>query len=156
MSNRTLNPPFLLHCNVLLSAKKSKKKHPKQLLLNVTNMVAKGAEGGVQWLSWIVWSTRHKCNFVTQAGESHYIYNCHNIYWDPLIWLVKNGHLIRRIDLYFIIQWTRPVFMRGGAIHDRTTFVILCNASMKRNGQPATTHLPIFRWKSKDYLTYDA
>ena len=27
----------------------------------------------------------------------------------------------------------------GGAIHDRTTFVILCNASMKRNGQPATT-----------------
>ena len=28
--------------------------------------------------------------------------------------------------------------MRGGAIHDRTTFVILCNASMKRNGQPAT------------------
>ena len=29
--------------------------------------------------------------------------------------------------------------MRGGAIHDRTTFVILCNASMKRNGQPATT-----------------
>ena len=29
--------------------------------------------------------------------------------------------------------------MRGGAIHDRTSFVILCNASMKRNGQPATT-----------------
>ena len=23
-----------------------------------------------------------------------YNYNCHNIYWDPLIWLVKNGHLI--------------------------------------------------------------
>ena len=31
--------------------------------------------------------------------------------------------------------------MRGGAIHDRTTFVILCNASMKRNGQPATTDI---------------
>ena len=29
--------------------------------------------------------------------------------------------------------------MRGRVIHDRTTFVILCNASMKRNGQPATT-----------------
>ena len=33
--------------------------------------------------------------------------------------------------------------MRGGAIpkaiQDRTTFVIPCNASMKRNGQPATT-----------------
>ena len=29
--------------------------------------------------------------------------------------------------------------MRGGAIHDRTTFVKLCNASIKRNGQPATT-----------------
>ena len=30
-----------------------------------------------------------------------------------------------RIDLYFIFQWTRSVFMRGGAIHDRTTFVTL-------------------------------
>ena len=45
--------------------------------------------------------------------------------------------------------------MRGGAIHDRTTFVKLCNASMKRNGQLATTDtLPytytyISRWKSK-------
>ena len=29
--------------------------------------------------------------------------------------------------------------MRGRAIHDRTTFVVLCNASMKRNGQPVTT-----------------
>ena len=29
--------------------------------------------------------------------------------------------------------------MRGGAIHARTTFVILCNASMNRNRQPATT-----------------
>ena len=26
--------------------------------------------------------------------QSLYNYNCHNIYWDPLIWLVKNGHLI--------------------------------------------------------------
>ena len=31
--------------------------------------------------------------------------------------------------------------MRGGAIHDRTTFVILCIASTRRNGQRAT---PIF------------
>ena len=30
-----------------------------------------------------------------------------------------------RIGLHFIFQWTRSVFMRGGAIHDRTTFVIL-------------------------------
>ena len=29
--------------------------------------------------------------------------------------------------------------MRGGAIHNRTTFLILCNASTKRNGQRATT-----------------
>ena len=27
------------------------------------------------------------------------------------------------IDLYFIFQWTRSVFIRGGAIHDRTTNV---------------------------------
>ena len=61
-----------------------------------------------------------------------------------------------RIDLYFIFQWTRSVFMRGGAIHDRTTIVILIlynnnnnNASIKRN-EPATiltlylTLTPIF------------
>ena len=71
-----------------------------------------------------------------------------------------------RIDLYFIFQWSRSVFMRGGAIpraiHVRTTFVILCNASMKSNGQPATTDsLPytytyIFRWSQveKQKLTY--
>ena len=31
--------------------------------------------------------------------------------------------------------------MRGGAIHNRTTFVILCNASMKINEQPARLQL---------------
>ena len=36
--------------------------------------------------------------------------------------------------------------MRGGTIHDRTTFVTLCNASMKRNGQPET--------RSTDTLPY--
>ena len=52
--------------------------------------------------------------------------------------------------------------MRGGTIHGRTSFVILCNASTKRNGQWATTYtLPqaytdIFRLKSKDLLTYNA
>ena len=55
------------------------------------------------------------------------------------------------------------VFMRGGTIHDRTSFVILCNASTKRNGQWTTTHTLLyaytdifFRWKSKDLLTHDA
>ena len=32
------------------------------------------------------------------------------------------------------------VFMRGGTIHGRTSFVILCNASTKRNEQWATTY----------------
>ena len=50
------------------------------------------------------------------------------------------------------------VFIRGGYIHHRTSFVILCNASMKRNGQSATTytllytHTVILRWKSKIIL----
>ena len=30
--------------------------------------------------------------------------------------------------------------MRGGDIHGRTSFVILCNASMKRNRQSAITY----------------
>ena len=35
------------------------------------------------------------CIFITKNGRIlGYNYNCHNIYWDPLIWLVKNGHLI--------------------------------------------------------------
>ena len=52
--------------------------------------------------------------------------------------------------------------MRGGTIHGRTSFVILCNASTKRNGQWATTYTllfaytDIFRWKSKDLLAYNA
>ena len=52
--------------------------------------------------------------------------------------------------------------MRGGDINDKTSFVILCNASMKRTVQSATTYnLPytytyIFRWKSKYKLNYDA
>ena len=52
--------------------------------------------------------------------------------------------------------------MRGGTIHGRTSFVILCNASTKRNGQWATTYTllyaytDIFRWKSKDLLTFNA
>ena len=55
--------------------------------------------------------------------------------------------------------------MRGGSIHGRTSFVILRNASTKINGQWATTctytlllyaYTDIFRWKSKDLLTYNA
>ena len=30
----------------------------------------------------------HSCNPLSNN------YNCHNIYWTPLIWLVKNGHLL--------------------------------------------------------------
>ena len=33
-------------------------------------------------------------HFVNFCGCLFNNYNCHNIYWDPLIWLVKNGHLI--------------------------------------------------------------
>ena len=47
--------------------------------------------------------------------------------------------------------------MRGGAIHDRTTFVILCNVSMKRNGQHATTDTLAYTYTfstGKQRLTY--
>ena len=52
--------------------------------------------------------------------------------------------------------------MRGGDILGRTSFVILCNASLKINGQSAAiytlvyTFTDISRYKSKDLLTYDA
>ena len=45
-----------------------------------------------------------------------------------------------RIDVYFIFNELRFVCMKGGDIHSRTSFVILCNASMKRNGQSETTY----------------
>ena len=88
-------------------------------------------------------------------------YNCHNIYRCPLIWLVKNGHLIVLTCISFFNELLF-VFMRGGDIHGRTSFLILCNASMKRNGQSATTYTllytyaDIFRWKNNEELTYDA
>ena len=79
-------------------------------------------------------------------------YNCHNIYWDPLIWFFKNGHLIVLTCISFFNE-LQFVFMTGRDIHGRTSFVILCNASMKRNEKSATTLLytytDIFRWKAK-------
>ena len=66
-----------------------------------------------------------------------------------------------RIYLYLNYQIDnelRFVFMRGGDIHGRTSFVILCNASIKRNGKSEATYTllytytDIFRWKSR--LTY--
>ena len=38
------------------------------------------------------------------------------------------------------------VFMRGRDVYDRTSFVILCNASMKKNGQSATTHTSLYTY----------
>ena len=88
----------------------------------------------------ISWTTSLRC----------YNFYCHNIYWDPLIWLVKNGHLIVLTCISFFNELP-SVFMRGGDIHYRTSFVILCDASMKRNGQSATTITLIF---SRQRLTY--
>ena len=36
--------------------------------------------------------------------------------------------------------------MRGRDVHDRSSFVILCNASMKKNGQSATTHTSLYTY----------
>ena len=38
------------------------------------------------------------------------------------------------------------IFMSGGDIHGITSFVILCNASMKRNGQSATTYTLLYMY----------
>ena len=54
--------------------------------------------------------------------------------------MVKNGHLIVLTYISFFNEH-RFVFMRCGDIHGRTYFVVLCNASMKRNGQSATTYI---------------
>ena len=40
--------------------------------------------------------------------------------------------------------WAIPGGGGGAGIHDRTTFVILCNASIKRNGQPVTTDMTLY------------
>ena len=67
------------------------------------------------------------------------VYNYHSIYWDLLIWSVKNGHLIILTCISFFNE-LRFVFMRGRDIHSIPSFVILCNASMKRNGESPTTY----------------
>ena len=40
------------------------------------------------------YKSKYKHVHVSFTGIFIYNYNCHNIYWDPLIWLVENGHLI--------------------------------------------------------------
>ena len=66
----------------------------------------------------------------------------------------KSGHLIVLTCNSFFNEFLF-VFLRDGGMHGRTSFLILYNASMKRNGQLATTytllytHTDIFRWKSK-------
>ena len=58
-------------------------------------------------------------------------YNCRSVN--------LNVHLIVLTCISFFND-LRFVFMRGGGNNQRrTSFVILCNASMKRNGQSATS-----------------
>ena len=59
--------------------------------------------------------------------------------------MVKNGHLIVLTCISFFIE-LRFVFMRGRDIQGRTSFVILCNASMKSNGQSATTSTLLYTY----------
>ena len=44
---------------------------------------------------------------------SRYNYNCHNIYWDPLIWFAKNGHLIALTCILFFNE-PSPYSWGGG------------------------------------------
>ena len=41
-------------------------------------------------------------NMALQANN----YNCHNIYWDQLIWLVKNGNLIVLTCISFFVMYS--------------------------------------------------
>ena len=47
-------------------------------------------------------------------------YNCHNIYRCPLIWLVKNGHIVLTCISFF--NELLFIFMRGGDIHAELLF----------------------------------
>ena len=58
------------------------------------------------------------------------------------------------ISLYFIFNERRFVFMRGGDIHGSTSFVILCNASMKRNGQSTTNYTLLYTQVKRQRFTY--
>ena len=54
--------------------------------------------------------------------------------------MAKSGQLIILTGFSFFNE-LQFVCIRGGDIHGTTSFVILCNASMKRNRQPATIYL---------------
>ena len=51
---------------------------------------------------------------------THDNYNCHNIYWDPLIWLVKNGHLIALTCISFSNE--PSPYSWGGRGHSRQNY----------------------------------
>ena len=81
-------------------------------------------------------------------------YNCHNIYWDPLFWLVKNGHLIALTCISFFNE-PGPYSWGAGPF---TTELLLWYCAMllwrdMDSLQLLTFYLTlthIFRWKSKD------
>ena len=59
----------------------------------------------IQWLTGtgmvMYWYVYYTVFDITRACICSYNYNCRNIYWDPLIWLVENGHLIALICISF-------------------------------------------------------
>ena len=67
--------------------------------------------------------------------------------------LGQDGLLIVLTCISFFNE-LRFLLIKGGDIHSRTSFVMLCNAPIKKNGQSPTTytlhlHTDIFRWKAK-------
>ena len=112
----------------------------------------------VSYFSAFHWGMKCRENYIFFAWKI-YNYNCHNTYWNSLIWRKFTWSYW---PVYFIFQWTSVRIYEGRDIHGKTSFVILCSASMKRSGQSATTYALlytytyIFRWKSKDELTYGA
>ena len=80
-----------------------------------------------------------------------YNYNCHNIYWDPLICLVKNS--FDCIDLYFIFQWTSVRIHEGPGLLFWYCAMLLWRQMDSRQLLSTYTLLytytDIFRWKVK-------
>ena len=84
-------------------------------------------------------------------------YNCHNIYWDPLIWLVKNGHLIALTCISFSNE--PGPYSWGGRGHSRQNYfcdTVQCFNEEKWtacNYWHFTLHLHIYFQVEKQRLT---
>ena len=97
--------PAYLHATV------SKKLHQISIIKKFKSIFVN--EFGIMYFIYALgWFLFQRTPVTNDAVSKYHKYNCHNIYWDPLSWMVKNGHLIILTCISFFNEHSF-VLMRG-------------------------------------------